>query len=370
MKEVRKIYKKDIPSLIEDSSFWDHSFLCISKHRLWAHYRNPRCTDEDIVMLLAYWHDELVGYMGVYTDFITIDGHEKKIGWLSTWWVHPKTKGSGIGRMLLQTMYDSWEGRIGISQFTESAKRVYDRSGYFVDLKNNEGIKAVLRSNLGFLIPVLLPKTKPLKAVFEGVDAFLNVAVAMRLWCSQKRIRRHLFGFELDYLPFPDKECSILIERFGEKDLSHKDQQFFEWLQSYSWVYTAPLKEMTNCDKYAFSMYDHFFQHYFVKLKKDGECIGFMVLQHRATTLKVLFAYFDDARYGNDIADVIKLHAIRLRIREIICYEPAVVEALFKSRIFLYKRKKMKQSIISKAFGVTDFDGIRMNFGDGDCSFA
>ena len=48
----------------------------------------------------------------------------------------------------------------------------------------------------------------------------------------------------------------------------------------------------------------------------------------------------------------------------------AICNNLKKSSIFLYKTKKIKQSIISKEYNVTDFSNVRMNFGDGDCSFA
>ena len=135
MIEIKKILKKNVAELFEISAFWDHEFLSISKHRLLAHFNNPNLKNDDIVLIVAYFNQELAGYMGIFIDKITIDNQETKIGWLSTWWVHPKTKGSGIGREILNEMYSGNNGRIGISQFTPSAKRVYDKSGYFVNLK-------------------------------------------------------------------------------------------------------------------------------------------------------------------------------------------------------------------------------------------
>ncbi len=370
MKEVRKIYKKDIPSLMEDSSFWDHSFLCISKHRLWAHYNNPTCSDDNIVMLLAYMDDELVGYMGVYTDYIKIKNQTQKIGWLSTWWVHPKTKGTGIGRMLLNTMFTEQSGQIGISQFTPSAKRVYDKSGYFVDLKSSEGIKAVLRSNLCLVIPMIFPKIQSIKPLFCFVDSLVNMIVDFRLHFCKYNIQNRLKVISLEYLPFPDQEVRELMNQFNQNDISHKDNTFFNWLKTHNWVYEAPLIKMTNKKDYEFSMYDESFEYYFVKVSNHDNCIGFLVLQKRTTTLKVLFAYFDENIYGQLITDIVKQHAIKLKVKEIICYEPVIVKNLFKSNMFLYKSKKVKQSIISKSFGVDDFSKIRVNFGDGDCCFA
>lgn len=370
MKEIRKLYKKDIPMFMEDFSFWNSSFLSISRHRLWAHYRNPLCSNDDIVMLLAYIDDKLIGYMGVYTDFVKIENQLHKIGWLSTWWVHSEAKGTGVGRMLLDTMYSVQNGQIGISQFTPSAKRVYDKSGYFTDLKNSKGIKAVLRSNLSFIMPKILPKTQFLKPIFSCADAVINLMINSSLIFCKRVIQKRLTNVSLEYLPFPDAEVRALIDKYSHNDISNKSNSFFEWLKTYNWVYEAPLMKMTNVNRYEFSMYDESFEYYFIKINKDSSCVGFLVLQKRAHTLKVLFTYFDSNTYGQLMSDIIKQHAIKLKICEIICYEPIIVQYLSKSGIFLYKKNKTKQSIISKSFGVNDFSRIRVQFGDGDCCFA
>jgi len=61
MIEIKKIYKKDIPELLSNKEFWNYSFLSISKHRLYAHYKNPNLENNDIVLLLSYMNNELVG---------------------------------------------------------------------------------------------------------------------------------------------------------------------------------------------------------------------------------------------------------------------------------------------------------------------
>ena len=78
MISIKKIYKKEIPNLLEDKDFWNQSFLAISKHRLYAHYKNPTAVPDDVVLLLAYLNDELVGYMGVFMNKTTLDAVELK----------------------------------------------------------------------------------------------------------------------------------------------------------------------------------------------------------------------------------------------------------------------------------------------------
>ncbi len=370
MIEIKKIYKKDIPELLSDNQFWNHSFLSISKHRLYAHYKNPHLEDNDIVLLLSYLNNELVGYMGLFIDKINIDNRVEKIGWLSTWWVHPKTKGTGIGREILNAMYSENNGQIGISQFTPSAKRVYDKSGYFTTLKENIGIKAVLRSNLTFVIPTLFPKAKKLSAFLNQIDCLLNFFINIKLYVQKIFISKKVTNISLEYVNIIDDETLNIINQFNKNDISNKGKDFFEWLKAYNWVQKAPLLNLTNKNKYEFSIYDNEFEFSLIKIIKKDICIGFIVLQKRNYVTKVLFTYYDNLKNTNDISNIIKLQAITQNTREIICYDETICYNLKKSNIFLYKTKKVKQSIISKAFKKTDFNNLRMNFGDGDCSFA
>lgn len=369
MNTLKKIFIKDIPVLLEDEAFWSNSFLSISKHRLYAHYKNPCANPEDIVLLLAYVGDDLVGYMGVFMDVVHLDLIPTKIGWLSTWWVHPKTKGSGIGREILNSMYESLEGKIGISQFTPSAKRVYDKSGLFFTLKESKGVKAVLRSNLTFVVPALFPKAKWAMSLFEVLDSGLNLLLTPKFYFHKKAIKQQLKNISVAYLDYVDMETMRIVRAHNQNHISSKDASFFQWMKSYQWVQEAPLLGLTQKKDYEFSMYDRHFNHYLIQVRRNKKVIGFLVLQRRNYVCKVLFAYYDSAD-ASVIANIIKLQSIEQNLREIICYDSLLVDELSTSSVFLYKTKKIKQSIISKAFGKSNFDDVVVNFGDGDCSFA
>ena len=370
MTELKPIRKKDIPELLEDRLFWSQDFLSISRNRLLSQYKNPTADDDDVVLLLAYYNHEPVGYMGVFVDRILIGGKPEKIGWLSTWWVHPKTKGTGIGREILNKMYELSEGKIGISQFTPSAKRVYDKSVLFTSLKTSLGVKAVLRSNLSFVVPMLYPKMRKYSAALNVVDDFVNFFVNIKLAAQSFAVTKNLNNVTLEYLTVPDAASLALINKFNRGHISPKDAAYFEWLKAYPWVQEAPLLELTQKHRYEFSMYDEKFNLYYIKVSHHGSCIGFVVLQRRGNVAKILFSYYDTAKHAAMIADVIKLQCIRQQVREIICYDAALSKEFKDSAVFLYSKKKVKQSIISKAFGTENLDSVHMNFGDGDCCFA
>ncbi|MBC7440678.1 MAG: hypothetical protein H7250_11940, partial [Flavobacterium sp.] len=293
-----------------------------------------------------------------------------KIGWLSTWWVHPKTQGSGVGREILNTMYTANKGKIGISQFTPSAKRVYDKSGYFTSLKENIGIKAVLKSNMNYLIPIKYPQLKPFKFIFKSIDFLINIPISIKLSVQKKILFSELKAIKIEYLNRIDDETKSIIQKFNTNDISKKTPAFFEWLKAYQWVQEAPLLDFTEKNKYEFSTFDKNFNIYFIKVIEKNNCIGFLVLQKRQKTMKVLFTYYDKNKAAEKMANVIKIHAIAQKINEVICYDLEICTLLKKSNIFIYKRKKVKQSIISKVYEKTNFEDVEMNYGDGDCSFA
>ncbi|OEK09697.1 hypothetical protein A8C32_13430 [Flavivirga aquatica] len=366
---IKKILKKDVPEFIQNPIFWNHSFLSVTKHRLYAHYMNPNCDDDDIVLLLAYLNDEIVGYMGVFIDIIEVNGKSQKIGWLSTWWVHPKTKGTGIGRKILNTMYESLDGRIGVSQFTPSAKRVYVKSGYFNELKTNKGFKFAFRSNLNIVIPLINPKLTKFLPLFSLTDILINLPINLKNQMHKFTTMQRLKNIKIEYVNIIDNETEKLIRDHSSNHLSQKSPQFFQWLKAHHWVQEAPLIKYDIHEKYEFSMSAEKFNIYFTKVFNNNKLVGFLVLQRKNHLLKVLFAYYIDGNQ-NIMANLILLHAFKLKIKELVCYDEKINNIIVSSKTYLYKRKKLKESIISKVFEEKNYSNYNLNFGDGDCCFA
>jgi len=366
---IRKVYKKDIPEVMNDTALWNHSFLSVTKHRLYAHYTNPNCDEDDIVLLLAYLDDEIIGYMGVFIDIITIEGRDEKIGWLSTWWVHPKTKGKGIGRSILQTMYDTLEGRIGVSQFTPSAKRVYIKSGYFNDLKKNIGYKFVFRSNLNIVFPLLNPKFNRIKGLLSFTDFLINIPVSLKNAIQKVSSKQKIADVQVEYVNFIDDELMRFIHMHSKNHLSQKSSGFFQWLKANHWVQESPLMQLSLADQYEFSLGAKKFNIYLVKIMKNKKLIGFIVLQRKNHLLKLLFAYYSE---GNEkkVSQIIIQHAYQLKIKELVSYDEKINACISSSFSYIYKRNKVKEAIISKVFEGESYDAYHVNFGDGDCSFA
>ena len=129
----------------------------ISRHRAWSHIRNPRVSEDDVILVLAMVEGKMAGYLGVLADYIYLNGQKEKAGWLSCMWVDPEVRGQGIAKKLLNRVLERWDNRILVTEFTPAAKGLYDRSQQFQDLKISEGLRGFLRFNLDELLPKKFP---------------------------------------------------------------------------------------------------------------------------------------------------------------------------------------------------------------------
>jgi hypothetical protein len=264
-------------------------------------------------------------------------------------------------------MYTIQDGKIGVSQFTPSAKRVYNKSNYFNSLKNNEGYKFVYRSNLSIVLPLANKRFLEIKNLLNFSDSFINIFINIKLKIHSLIVKKRINDISIEYINYIDDELEDYVNKKNSKHLSKKGNQFFSWLKNYNWVQEAPLIEIVKTEKYEFSMSAKKFNIYFIKILKQEKIIGFIILQRKDSLLKVLFAYYDDSEA---IANLLLLHIIKLQIKQVVCYDKNINNELLKLKGYLYKRKKVKESIISKSFGNINFDDYVLNYGDGDCCFA
>lgn len=367
MNKIEKVFKQDIPRILEDERYWGEEFHVSSKHRLIAHYSNHLMNNDDTALLLAFLNQELVGYMGIYMNQIKVNSKIEKIGWLSTWWLDPKTRGTGLGSEMLKIMYEQNKGNIGISHFTDSAKRVYDKSGYFKTLKNFYGLDLILKLNLSKSIGYRLPSLKNnLSVKFIG-DIF-NVFSSLRLNLRKKNIYRQIGDINIEYLLEIDLETENFIKELSENDLIPKSSAFFNYLKSSRWVLNAPLLTLSSADKYKFSTYEKKFEISLIKIRRGNEIIGFIVLQDRDCTTKVLFSYFKK-KNALVITKIVILHALESMSHSILCYDDLLLSFLKKEKIFIIKKESVFYSIISKTYGDIDYDNFSVHYGDGDNCF-
>ncbi|MCB0668065.1 MAG: GNAT family N-acetyltransferase, partial [Saprospiraceae bacterium] len=142
MIELKTYNRSTLEEFINLPEFSALPFLPISYHRAISHIQNPRADRDDVLLILAYDHSEMVGYLGVLADWIFDENnHQSKCGWLSCMWINPLSRGKGISKKLVAKALETWNKKILVTEFTAPARGLYDSTGAFKDLQIKEGVR-------------------------------------------------------------------------------------------------------------------------------------------------------------------------------------------------------------------------------------
>ena len=96
--EIKSFTVTDLKTVLTSENFWLSETLPITKHRALSYSRNPRADEDDLVLLVAYQHNRVVGYLGILPDKIFVNDTIYKMGWLTSWWVDLRLCNHGGGR--------------------------------------------------------------------------------------------------------------------------------------------------------------------------------------------------------------------------------------------------------------------------------
>lgn len=360
--------KKQIPEMIDSVDLWNKEFLATTKHRLNVHYHNPAMEDDDVVLIVAWFKEEIIGYIGGFCDnLLTGNGYEK-ITWLHSWWMNPEYRYTKAGRLLFEKMYEVCNGKIGISQFTPSAARIYYKSGKFNVLTKMEGAKFIVSLNSLILFPELNKSFRAILMPFLKVGQFgVNFIAFLLRKASSMLLKRH----KVECLSVLDKETVDFINEKQPTQICKRQKDFFDFLFRYNVILRA-YGDTEFDNRYYFSSNSSQFNYFYLKTKnQEGMVDLFLVLQVRGKVLKVLFAYYNDEALSK-AADLIHFYINKLKIDTLYLYDDKLIKSLRRSRLsYLIERKKEKEVLVSKSFTVhSKWSDLTFNYGDGDCCFA
>lgn len=363
--EIKTLTPCQLEALISSDTFRRMPVLPISTHRALSHIHNPRVEENDVIMIMAYEGEEMVGYLGVLADEIYNErGEGFKCGWLSCLWVNPLVRGKGIAKQLLQTAFTTWDNRILVTEFTPEAKGLYDRSANFNDLRISKGLRCYLRFNLHEVLPKKNESYAKLKLPLQIADTIANVPVALKLsmqasyakgaerWKEEKSINKAI------HLYIAEKQGQSLEQR-SARDLN--------WINKYPWIKEGEPNDESK--RYHFSSVDARFKNLFYYLAEGSDFKGFVHITIRNNHIKVPYLYCDN------VADVMPLlHKLMLdyKLNMLTVFHKDVIAYLQrKSNPFLYLRPVKRHYMISKKLDANFNNKSILNIqdGDGDCAF-
>ncbi|MFO7656535.1 MAG: GNAT family N-acetyltransferase [Bacteroidales bacterium] len=368
MTDIRNITISGLKLFIESDEYRHMPVIPISKHRAIAHLNNPSADANDKVLFLAYDDNRFVGYLGAMPDILTIDGNKIKVAWLSCMWVDSSQRGKGIAPALLTHAHKIWEGNLLITNFIPIAKRAYDKTALFTELKNLPGIRGYLRLNLSGILPEKKPFLKKFRWLLKFSDALLNIPNEIRLirWKSAFAAKKSDF----EYVNYIDDETYALIKSLIKNHIAPKSIENLQWLMQYPWIINAPFGDR-NSNRYIFSAVKKDFRQFYIKLYNvDKELIAFLILTLKDGILKTPYLFFDKKNLL-PVMRTIFAHALVRGVKTLTTYHPLLAGHLSGSSTpFIYK-KKMNFRILAAKQLVTN-SGISEHHyfmeGDGDAA--
>ncbi|MCW3161403.1 GNAT family N-acetyltransferase [Chryseobacterium oryctis] len=356
MIHLKTLNKKELEEFVSSGNYKKYDFLPITAHRAQSHIKNPKATDEQTLLILAFEDEELAGYLGCFPDYFDINNQKLRYAWLSTLYISNKFRGKKIAQKLLQKAFEEYDEKIVLTEFTKEAESLYNKIGSFQYIQPKNGKRFYFRTDFENIIPSKKPKTKALKPIFRLGDIFLNSAISFK----NQFIKKPDFTYEILYKI--DSESTDFISNFQ----SNRNTEEINWFIENPWVLEGNQKE----EDYLFSSYSKVFKYYWVKIFDENNHLKICsLLLIRDGHLKIPYLFSK-----SDLADFIDLLSYFIVKNKIITLTSYQTEFNQKAEAEKYFPKIHERNIQRRyMFHNTLIEALPENFnpifqdGDGDC---
>lgn len=361
MINLELLNKERLLEFINSSEYSQMPVLPISYHRAISHINNPRATNNDVLLILAFENNQLLGYLGILPDDIyTSKGEIFHVGWLSCIWVSQLARGKGIAKKMVLAAYESYKNNILITNFTKEAGSLYHKLNIFDNLHKLEGIRFYRKMCLSGILPKRFPKTASLKWILKIIDLSFNL-----VWKTFLKETNNDFDF-ITEIPSDSLISSSLINncQLGFK----RQEKEFRWILSYPWIKQVE-RYSEDSKKYHFSSEEKKFTTESIKVRYKNQTICYFLYVLRDGHLRIPYIIYN-SEHSHLIALAIKRFAQEKNAEYVSLFlKPDLsshirIKSIFKKNItrhFLIT-KDLKEKI-SDIHTFTIFDG------DGDAAF-
>lgn len=349
---LKCLSKKDLEQFIRSGEYESHDFLPVTKHRALAQIQNPKAAAEDVLLTLAFENGKLAGYLGTLPDLFTVDSQTVKYAWLSTLYVNENFRGKKIAQQLLQRVFESYNGKIAVTEFTEEAENLYMKTGQFDYIHPKRGTRFYFRSDFENLIPRKRNSLSRFKPLFRAVDSFANG------WISLNNKVRKSKHSHFETKEEVDEESTRFISRFR----STRTASELNLIIRNPWI----LENGKPLNNYLFSSYAREFKYVWVKIYNDsGELSVCALLQIRDGHLKIpyLFGYGDLEGFVDFLNNFIS----ERKIKTLISYHTLLNEKLLSQKFpKLYHKNAERRYVFHKDLLQVLPENFDPHYQDGD----
>ena len=368
--DLKRYNKADLKKELNSNLFWENDVMPITKHRALSFINNPRANKDDILLIIAFEKDNIVGYIGILPDIIYLNDNEFKIGVLSTWWVNPISSKSGIGKKLLYDALSCYDDKLYLSGYTKVAECIYIKTKRFHLIKNYSGI--ILNKRFSFndyynrsVLKKIVPHRLK-KSITNIINK--NLIKKQKRWIDKNKSIYNYIRFE--YVNQFALHTEEFIQQHNKNELFRRNSQVLNWVIDYPWVLGTPINDWFH-DKYYFSSTSRKFN--FINIiiyDLNNKLVGLLMLKQRDEHLTIPYIYYDND-YLVTITKLLVLHIFQSDISTISTFNDKLINQLkdLKSPLFIINSRKYSKPLISNQFKLYDLSKYSLQDGDGDLVF-
>lgn len=359
--KIESYNREQLAAFIESDFFKNLDKIPITYHRAISHIHNPDCSEDDILLWVAYEKESLLGYVGILPGTCCVDGTVKKIYWLSCFWVDEPYRHGNLASSLFYPLIKRYKDQLLISNFVPSLERTYQVLGIFHPTTFKTGYRFYLVFCFADIILSRMPKARFFKPFLRAMDHFLNLVLSVRTR-AYKPFERTSQLVENDCF---DKNLQSFISAFNtENNYINRGVNNFKWIMTYPWVLQG--KPDQDSQRYFFSSRSEQFEFCSVKIYQEKNLLGFILLKIRDKALTLSYIYAPDDAV-QDIAAYILDKAHKEKVKTITSFDARVADAIEKKRgRFVFLKKMKRPYIISKKITNASW---AFQEGDGDAVF-
>lgn len=358
---ISKVNLKELTLYTNDPRIAERDILPISRVRALSFMTNPRADSNDNVLYQAHRNDNLVGYLTVLPDTAFVGNRTLKFAWIGGAWVHPAYRRQGIAISLIDAVVADWNGMLMAANFSPVAMAVFEKSKTFRQVKVITGRRFYLRkTTLKTYNCCIHDSFFPLMA--ERVANLFNYSVISRHILSLPK------GIEVEYYSRPDEEILEILSQSTHDTLTRRGIQELNWIIRYPWLTSGVLPDRAAA-KFFFASVIPKFNQYLVKVYKDSDLVGVLLMQHSNTRFTVPYFWYEKGM-EKVIAKTILLHASKCGASFINLYNDELVNAMRKLKIFYYYSvMRNRQYLAADTLADLLPPNFKLTDGDGESAF-
>ena len=331
----------------------------VTPQRAVSHSGNPRATENDRILFVAWENNEVAGYLGVLPDFVYESNSAVRVAWLSCFWIDPAFRGNNLSTRLLSLVMEAWEDHILITNMAPGTIGFYLRTGLFNPPVFKEGYRGYLRFNLSEILP---PKKKIFRKsgiLLKGIDWMLNLANGIRLLFYPGYGYSGRFRMELSEEITP--EAAAFISDHNKSEYSRRGKEELDWILRYPWIREEDAEGGPE-KRYYFSSTARRFIRQTVEIHTgDGILCGFLLLTIRDNHLTVP-CFYGTEEIRKDVTKFLFNILLDYQLNMLTVFHESLMNVLRESTSpFIFHKKILRPYVFPKSLDI-----MTPSFQDGD----